>query len=250
MFNLNSLVACRMCFSVVIAIPIFFLFTQVQTTQKQQQGAKTEKTQSTIPVAFVSESKYRADSPEQMSKEKMIAQWIGRSGLPARTVEDDDFILMIESIDKKLAVPKKTKINNLVDHLYYDEKQKFREQLIIARKINLGLDIWTKRGLTASFLAISACYFCPQEEKAKHILLNLVQLSHPHTADCIKACVDRCTQEWGIPQNKILTVITDHGTNMVAAFKNKEQDDHSSTEDESQEDNEDDSESEDVEDQR
>lgn len=81
-------------------------------------------------------------------------------------------------------------------------------------------------------------------------MLKLVQLSHPHTADCIKACVDRCTQEWGIPQNKILTVITDHGTNMVAAFKNKEQDDHSSTEDESQEDNEDDSESEDVEDQR
>ncbi|KTF84271.1 hypothetical protein cypCar_00043339 [Cyprinus carpio] len=37
---------------------------------------------------------------------------------------------------------------------------------------------------------------------------------------------------------------------MVAAFKNKEQDDHSSTEDESQEDNEDDSESEDFEDQR
>lgn len=86
-------------------------------------------------------SKYKADSPEQISKEKMIAQWIGRSGLPARTVEDDDFILMIESIDKKLAVPKKSKINNLVDQLYNDEKLKFREQLATACKINLGLDI-------------------------------------------------------------------------------------------------------------
>lgn len=200
-------------------------------------------------MAFSSVSKYKADSPEQISKEKMIAHWIGRSGLPARTVEDDDFILMIESIDKKLAVPKKTKINNLVYQLYNDEKQKFREQLTTARKINLGMDIWTKRGLTASFLAISACYFCTQEEKAKHILLNLVQLSHPHTADCIKTCVDRCTQEWGIPKNKILTVITDNGSNMVAAFKNTEQDDHSSsTDEESQEDSEEDSE--DVEDQR
>lgn len=79
-------------------------------------------------MAF-SVSKYKADLPEQISKEKMIAHWIGRSGLPARTVEDDDFILMIESIDKKLAVTKKTKINNLVDQLYNDEKQKFREQL-------------------------------------------------------------------------------------------------------------------------
>lgn len=85
-------------------------------------------------------SKYKADSPEQISKEKMIAHWIGRSGLPARTVEDDDFILMIESIDKKLVVPKKAKIN-LADQLYNDEKQKFREQLTTARKINLGMDI-------------------------------------------------------------------------------------------------------------
>lgn len=27
-------------------------------------------------------------------------------------------------------------------------------------------------------------------------------------------------QEWGIPKQKILTVITDNGSNMVAAFKN------------------------------
>ncbi|KAI7804112.1 putative zinc finger BED domain-containing protein 4-like, partial [Triplophysa rosa] len=192
-----------------------------------------------------------AASPEQISKEKMIAQWIARSGLPVRTVEDDAFIHMIESIDKRLAVPKKTKINNLVDQLYDDEKQKFRKQLTKVRKITLGLDIWTKRGLTASFLAISACYFCPQEEKAKHILLTLVQLSHPHTAECIKTCVDRCTEEWGIPKNKILTVITDNGSNMVTAFKKSEEyDDHSTTEEDSQEDSEEDSDDVEVEDQR
>jgi len=39
-------------------------------------------------------------------------------------------------------------------------------------------------------------------------------------------------------KNKILTVITDNGSNMVAAFKNNEQDDHSSTEEESQDDSE------------
>lgn len=52
-----------------------------------------------------------------------------------------------------------------------------------------------------------------------------------------------------IPKNKILTVITDNGSNMVAAFKNTEQDDHSSsTDEESQEDSEENSE--DVEDQK
>ena len=53
-----------------------------------------------------------------------------------------------------------------------------------------------------------------------HILLALEQVAHPHTAQSIKACVDKCMQEWAIPKEKILTVITDNGSNMVAAFKN------------------------------
>ena len=90
------------------------------------------------------------------------------------------------------------------------------------------MDIWTKKGLTASFLAISACYFCTQENKPQHILLKLDQISHPHTAECIKTCLDRCTENWGIPKDKILTVITDNGSNMVAAFKNDEHEPSSS----------------------
>lgn len=50
-------------------------------------------------------------------------------------------------------------------------------------------------------------------------LLNLEQVAHPHTAQSIKACVDKCLQEWEIPKEKVLTIITDNGSNMVAAFK-------------------------------
>lgn len=50
------------------------------------------------------------DSQEQIAKEKAIAQWIG---LPARTGEDEDFLLMMETIEKRL----KTKINKV----YNDE---------------------------------------------------------------------------------------------------------------------------------
>lgn len=139
----------------------------------------------------------------------------------------------METFDKRLTIPKRTKINNLVERIYDDEKQKYKERLATARKITIGLDIWTKKGLTASFLAISACFFCTVENKAQHILLRLDQIAHPHTAECIKTCVDRCTEDWGIPQHKILTVITDNGSNMIAAFKANEPDDPTSSEDES-----------------
>lgn len=53
---------------------------------------------------------------------------------------------MMETIDKRLIiVPMKTKINNLVDKLYTEEKQKFKERLATAQKITIGLDIWTKK---------------------------------------------------------------------------------------------------------
>jgi len=43
-------------------------------------------------AAFAAASKYKSDSLEQRAKEQAIALWIGRTGLPACTVEDEDFI--------------------------------------------------------------------------------------------------------------------------------------------------------------
>ena len=95
----------------------------------------------------------------------------------------------------------------------------------------MGLDMWTKKELTASFLAISACYFCVERNKHVHISLALEQVAHPHTALSIKACVDKCIQEWAIPKEKILTVITDNGSNMLAAFKHTTAEETSSEDD-------------------
>ena len=137
---------------------------------------------------------------------------------------------MMETIDKRLTVPEKTKITNLVEKMYLAEKEKFKHRLSMARKITIGLDIWTKKGLTASFLAVSACYFNSQDNKAEHILLNLKQMVHPHTAQAISALVEESKEEWGIPKEKILTIITDNGSNMVAAFHCNAEEDSSSEE--------------------
>ncbi|XP_037534019.1 E3 SUMO-protein ligase ZBED1-like [Nematolebias whitei] len=138
---------------------IFSKIPEILTPKEKPGGPKNDRSQSSIPAAFAAGSKYKTDSQEQHAKEQAIALWIGRTGLPACTVEDEDFILMMETFDKRLTIPKRTKINNLVDKIYDGEKQKFKERLATAHKITIGLDIWTKKGLTASFLAISACFF-------------------------------------------------------------------------------------------
>lgn len=121
---------------------------------------------------------------------------------------------MMEIVDRRLTVPKKTKMSNLIETQYGRERQKFKERLAAALRVSIGLDLWTKKELTASFLAVSACYFCGEKCKPEHILLALEQVAHPHTAQSIKACLDKCMQEWAIPKEKILTVITDNRSNM------------------------------------
>ncbi|XP_053549013.1 E3 SUMO-protein ligase ZBED1-like [Bombina bombina] len=194
------------------------IHTKIQKTSNDG-PSQASAPQQNIYTALVSASKYKIDSKEQQAREDAIAKWIGRTGLPVRTIEDEDFVNMMATVDRRLSVPKKTKINNLIDKHYEDEKQKFKKRLAAARRVSICTDLWTKKGLTASFLGISACYFCVDQNKADHILLALEQVAHPHTAQSIKSCVDKCLQEWDIPKKKILTVITDNGSNMVAAFK-------------------------------
>ncbi|XP_024135954.1 uncharacterized protein LOC112151330 [Oryzias melastigma] len=97
--------------------------------------------------------------------------------------------------------------------------------------MSIGIDLWTKKDWTASFIAISSCYFCTEQNKPEHILLSLEEVAHPHTAQSIKACVDKCMQEWDVPHEKVMAVITDNGSNMVAAFKSNTSEEEDSSDD-------------------
>lgn len=115
---------------------------------------------------FFSVMRYNDNSPEQRTKEEGIAQWIGRTGLLVWIVEDDEFIAMMAKMDKKFKVPKRQKFLNLIEKMYKEEKEKLKQNLATARKITTGLDIWTKKGLIAFFLGVSACFFNPEDNKA------------------------------------------------------------------------------------
>lgn len=140
-------------------------------------------------------------------------------------VDDEDFIKMMGKVDKRL-----TKITNLVDKMYLAEKLKFKQRLATAGIVSIGLDIKrTKKGLTASFLEVTACYFYTEDNKSEHILLNLQQMVHPHIAQSIAALVDECTEEWGIPKENV-TIITDNGSGNLESDEEGEADERSACE--------------------
>ena len=82
--------------------------------------------------------------------------------------------------------------------------------------VSLGMDIWTKKGYSSSYLGITVAFFHPTLSKYVHLLLKLYTVSHPHTG-AKKLAESMAT--WQIDQRKLLCIITDNGSNMMTAVK-------------------------------
>jgi hypothetical protein len=117
------------------------------------------------------------------------------------------------------------------------------------RRLTLCLDMWTKKGMTASFLGISVCGFDTERKTVEHMMLNLHTVAHPHTGDMIGNQVELTLKNWGIRASKVLLVVTDNGSNMIKAFRRyfADEDDGYDDEDEIDSSDEDDDSTEDVE---
>jgi hypothetical protein len=94
-----------------------------------------------------------------------------------------------------------------------------RHMLDNARKVTICLEGWSKKGLTCSFLGISANFIDPTADESKHVTLALKQLKHPHTGEMLATELDTCLTAWGLVADKILMIVTDNGASMVKAIK-------------------------------
>ena len=77
----------------------------------------------------------------------------------------------------------------------------------------------SKKTLTASFLAISVSFFHPKRLQPVHVLLELNQISHPHTGEMLADKLVSALDRWGIDRSRILMVVTDNGANMVKCVR-------------------------------
>jgi len=111
------------------------------------------------------------------------------------------------------------KMNQLIAEQYRASCEKLEQLLQQARRITISLDGWTKKGLAVSYLGISACFFEATSGKARHFILDLMELKHPHTGEALHRCLEQSLSRWKIPERKILLIVSDNGSNMVKAVK-------------------------------
>ena len=87
------------------------------------------------------------------------------------------------------------------------------------RKISFCTDLWTKKGMTSSYIGISTHFFSLQNYASHCTMLAVRRIKHPHTGLAIRQVFDTILGEWVIPTNKVRAVVTDNGSNIVKAFK-------------------------------
>ena len=75
--------------------------------------------------------------------------------------------------------------------------------------------------MTASFLGITGYYFLTNDNGHHTVTLDVRNLPSPHTGEKISDKLDDILLDQNLPKHHIFCILTDNGSNMVAAFKNR-----------------------------
>lgn len=188
-------------------------------TGVSHKASATASKQLTLSQSLSAGKHYKKESERYLTITRKLAVFVGSNNVANRVVETAEFRDLLHVLDSRYKVPGRAVITKEVEKVLIEIKAKASTFLQEASKVSICADIWSKRGLTASFLGITAHFFSRKDHKRHCLTLAVRRMPSPHTADNVRDLVHKVLSEWNIPLNKIMVVVTDNGSNMVAAFK-------------------------------
>ena len=150
--------------------------------------------------------------------------------MPISVTGNLEFLSYMHEVNPKHVVPGRNQAADDVKVLAMDAKQLLFELMIGAlSKIHLTIDIWSKKGLTSSYLGVTAQFLIVKEvirqgKKVKiacieDCVLELIEFPNPHTGVRIATELLRIIKKaWDI-KNRLGFVLSDSGANVIKAFK-------------------------------
>lgn len=165
---------------------------------------------------------YSKSHPKQQKADKLLAIFIASTGAPKSTVEQEEFQEFLQELDPKYKAPSRKVITSKIDDIENSLKKKITLVLDETDCISaICIDLWSRKGLTASYLGITAHYFDQKSKSIRRILLGLERIDYPHTAERIVEKTNTVLIKWNLDlySEKIFRILTDNGTNIVKAFR-------------------------------
>ena len=143
---------------------------------------------------------------------------MGSTNVPNSIVRSLEFCDLLTTADPCYSVPGRTATSKEIDRLLIDMKAKIATSLEDARKVSICADIWTKKGMSSSYLGVTAHFFSPKDHLRHRVTVAVRRMPSPHTAENIRAVIQEVLGEWEVPLGKVSAILTDNGSNMVASF--------------------------------
>lgn len=146
-----------------------------------------------------------------------MAIFVGATNVALSLVDSPEFRDLLKELDKHYAIPGRKKLGKEIEVVYRKLKNNISLTLEKAKRVSICTDIWSKQGMSASFLGITAHFFTFPDKKRHSITLAVRRFESPHTGVRIAALLQVVLDEWKI-QHKIFRSLTDNGSNMIKAF--------------------------------
>lgn len=146
-----------------------------------------------------------------------ILYFIYRDMRPFNVIEGEGFLKLMKEVAPFYKVPSSTFIKKKLSEKYDIVALLYKQRIEKANELCVTTDVWTETMAEKSYLGVTVHFF----EGIQLVNCNIAtrELSHNHTAHYLANILTSILDEWNILISKIRCIITDNGSNMVAAIK-------------------------------
>ena len=153
------------------------------------------------------------DGPRYKAITTKLALFIATANVSYSLVENDELRDLFFETEPRYPVPGRGRIRIEVQQLVHKVKEEIKQLLKLAQQVHITCDIWSKKGMSESFLGIVVHFF--EKQQRQHATLAVRNIYGSHTALNILSVLKEVMMEWSIPKEAIGEVITDNGSNML-----------------------------------
>ena len=156
--------------------------------EKQKASLKVSH-QMTLAQSLHSGSTYAKTHQRFMAITRKLAIFVGTTNVPNSIVENLAFKDLLHTADPRYLVPSRTVISKELENVYIELKAKMSCFIQEANKIGLTADVWSKKGLTSSYLGITGHFFSWKDRRSHCVTLAVRRLPpHPHCCEYTCCC--------------------------------------------------------------
>ena len=190
---------------------------EVEKEIKERKATGSTSTMQPSLSSMFNKASYGKESFKCKGVTRKLATFIGCANVATSLVESQEFRDLLHELDPRYVVPGRGAIRTELAKMLMSIKKNVSQDLENARKIHLCCDVWSKKGMSESFLGITAHFFA--KHKRSKATLAVRHLDSPHTGKHILKVVKSVLREWNVRSDQIGKILTDNGSNMLKAFQ-------------------------------